>query len=98
MSTFIFLLIKKTSQVDENYINSNQLTHLNLSVGGRGLVILSARFFVVLNFIYSLYENCTNAEFFGLHFPAFGLNTLCIQSKYGKIGPGKSPYLDTFMQ
>ena len=40
--------------------------------------------------------------FFGLYFPAFGLNSeryevsLRIQSEYGKYGPEKTPYLDTF--
>ena len=40
--------------------------------------------------------------FSGLYFPALGLNTeihrvnLHIQSKYGKSGPRKSPYLDNF--
>ena len=37
-------------------------------------------------------------SFSGPYFPVFGVNTesLRIQSKYGKYGPEKTPYLDTF--
>ena len=37
-----------------------------------------------------------NGVFSGPHFPAFELNTDCIQSEYRKIRPEKTPYLDAF--
>ena len=54
-------------------------------------------------FLFTLRENCPNAEFFsGPYFPAFGLNTKIyslnrrIRFKCTKYGPEKTPYLDTF--
>ena len=50
--------------------------------------------------IFSLHENCPNAEFF--HFPVFGLNTeissvnIQIQFKCKKIRTRRNLYLDTF--